>query len=193
MNSTTEETQYITIGTTEPTEPTSTKLTIEPDNHMLIDIINPQNIIISPDTHNKLYNYLIDELNNLKKINTEKDKVIENLSNNLEELAKQLNETETKLNKMNNLDLLIKIKENITSKQTELNNELKAVDEEKTNKEDNNENNKEDDKENNKEEDRYGRQNINLSITEKHKNIIIVDETMSIKPKKKPAVFRKRF
>jgi CRISPR/Cas system CMR subunit Cmr4 (Cas7 group RAMP superfamily) len=72
---------------------------------------------ITIDTHDRIYKYLLDELNVYKQLLVEKDEMIEKLN-------KENTELELKIKKINNLELLIKIKENLVNKQNELEIEM---------------------------------------------------------------------
>ena len=134
---------------------------------------NESTIELSKDTYDKIFNHLINELNVLKLSNTEKDNLIMDLNTKIDELDSQLTALKDKLNKMNNINVLIKLKENLTNKQNELSdeyyNEINPNNENNTNAE------------------------LNLYVNNKNENILIDENTPSLKPKKKPAVFRKRF
>ena len=72
--------------------------------------ITNTNILIplSINTHEKIYNFLVDEIKEYKQSSIDKEQLISVLNNKIDELVSQLNELETKLNKMNNINLLIK-------------------------------------------------------------------------------------
>lgn len=138
------------------------------------EICPTETIELTNYTHNKIYNYLIDELQNLKNINNKKDSIIENLNNKISEL-------EDKLSKINNLELLFKLKEKLVDKQSKINDEINnennscvAIDEQQI----------------------ISPINIKSQIDLEeatNKNIIdtLTDDAPSLKPKKKPSVFRR--
>lgn len=82
---------------------------------LLPPLVNNVNniVVLSDDTHNKIYNYLMNELD------SNKNKIV-NLELQNQELVSKISELEEKLSKINNINLLIKLKENITTKQHEL-------------------------------------------------------------------------
>ena len=124
---------------------------------------NENTIHLSTETHNKLYNLLLDELTELKKLNSEKDSYIQHLKEQLEEL-------ETKQNKINNLGILLKLKETLVTKQNEISNELAS------------------------ETQSHENNIVQLTeITNSNKQIFIEDEAPILKPKKKPSVLRRGF
>lgn len=138
-------------------------------------------IPLTKDTHDKIYNYLIDELKTYKKITNQKEQEISMLNNKIEELLLQLNNVEAKINKMNNINLLIKLKENLTNKQNDFSSEINNIN--------NNSNNS-----NNCEEKKYNNDDTTMTLSEEYKpNNIVIDDAPSLKPKKKPTVFGRRF
>jgi hypothetical protein len=140
----------------------------------LTDIQNPTTVVLSSETHEKILNYLMNELTTLKESNNEKDSYIQILNDKVYELTKNLEDLETKLNKKDNLGLLLKLKENLTIKQhiisDEINHEIEYNNTKKTE-----------------------TIELNFNIEDKKPNIIIEDDSSSLKPKKKPAVFRRGF
>ena len=92
---------------------------IETDNAST-EKTNPN--LLSNDTHEKLYNYFINELN-------EKNTIINNLQSKINELLTTNEEIQTKIDKFNNIGLLIKLKENLTNKQNEIKTELYDIEE----------------------------------------------------------------
>jgi hypothetical protein len=197
MNSNTNETHPDILASDEQTTNTHSGLLINNTDTSdvskittsLIDGVNSQVVSISSDIHNKMYGFLINELNNLKSLVSEKDNLIQTLQNTIDELSSKLSDTETRLTKMNNIELLLKLKENLTNKQNEISSELK------------NELN------NNISETKETELNLLVknkklnvhfedeksNIIEDEKSSIIEDQSPSLKPKKKPAVFRRRF
>lgn len=133
---------------------------------------NQDKVELTLDTHDKLYSYFVNELTNLKKNGEEKDLIILNLTSKINELESKLEELENKLTKKSNIDLLIKLKENFTNKQNELSEESS--------------NTENTDSENTK-------NNLDLIVQPKKPNIIIEEDTPSLKPRKKPNVFGRRF
>lgn len=133
-------------------------------------------IPLSIDTHEKIYNFLVDEIKEYKQASIDKDTKISVLNNKIDELVTQLNELETKLNKMNNINLLIKLKENLTNKQNDFISEINNK--ENTNSTDNSTDNL----------------TMNL-LVEPPKSNIIIDESSekTIKAKKRQNVFTRRF
>ena len=141
-------------------------------------IITGDIIPLTKDTHEKIYNYLLGELKTYKQITNEKEQTIFTLNNKIEELLLQLNDLETKLNKMNNINLLIKLKENLINKQNDFSSEINNIN-----------NNSNTNEENIINSDDIS---MNLSI-EDNKSNNVIDDGPSLKPKKKPSVFGRRF
>jgi hypothetical protein len=75
---------------------------------------------VSGMTHDLLYNYFINELNQYKNLIDEKNQLIQTLNEKNEELMEKLSSLENKLTKISGVNLLLKIKENLENKKTEL-------------------------------------------------------------------------
>jgi len=153
-------------------------ITIE-QNQSLVNILNQNKLVVTPviekieielNTHDKLYNFLLGELTLLKNNLLEKDSYISNLQQQIEELN-------NKLNKKSSVDILLKLKENLINKHSELNNEMS--------------NNLQ--KEEIKEETKEDSNNLDMQINDKNTNVKIADDYISLKPKKKPSVLRRGF
>ncbi len=166
----TEET--IIINSTTDTDSSSINLE---KSQSLVNILNQNKLVETPviekieielNTHNKLYNFLLDELTLLKNNLAEKDSLILNLQQQIEELN-------NKLNKKSSVDILLKLKENLINKHSELNNEIS--------------NNLQ------KEETKEETNNLDMQINDKNTNVKIADDFLSLKPKKKPSVLRRGF
>lgn len=145
----------------------------------LVSILNQNKLVENPsiekieielNTHNKIYNFLLDEITLLKNNLLEKDSLILNLQQQIEELN-------NKLNKKSSVDILLKLKENLINKHSELNNEIS--------------NNLQ--IEEIKEETKENLNNLEIQINDTHTNIKIGDDFISLKPKKKPSVLRRAF
>lgn len=141
--------------------------------NQLTDVQKSTTIELSTESHDKVLKFLINELNLLKESNSEKDLHIQNLNDKVVELTNTIEDLEIKLNKKDNLGLLLKLKENLTKKQCVISNEIDHEIETNTKITETNE--------------------LSLSVEDKKLNVIIDDESPILKPKKKPAVFRRRF
>jgi hypothetical protein len=141
---------------------------------------------LSKETHEKIYDFLIDEIKSCKQVALEKEQHIDFLNNKIEELTMQLNESHVKLNKMTNIGLLIKLKENLTNKQNEFESEINNI----------NNGDNSCDSDTNKDDTKLEEKiNVNLTMENAKSNIIIVEEfdKQTIKPKKRPNMFRRHF
>jgi hypothetical protein len=152
----------------------SSSINVE-QSQSLVNILNQNNLVETPviekieielNTHNKLYNFLLGELTLLKNNLVEKDSLILNLQQQIEELN-------NKLNKKSSVDILLKLKENLINKHSELNNEMSNNLQKEEIKEDSN--------------------NLHVQINDKNTNVKIGDDFISLKPKKKPSVLRRGF
>lgn len=170
--------ENITLNTEETiiiNSTTDSSSIIVEQSQSLVNILNQNKLVETPviekieielNTHNKLYNFLLDELTLLKNNLAEKDSLILNLQQQIEELN-------NKLNKKSSVDILLKLKENLINKHSELNNEIS--------------NNLQ------KEETKEETNNLDMQINDKNTNIKIADDFLSLKPKKKPSVLRRGF
>jgi len=170
--------ENITLNTEESiiiNSTTDSSSIIVEQSQSLVNILNQNKLVETPviekieielNTHNKLYNFLLDELTLLKNNLAEKDSLILNLQQQIEELN-------NKLNKKSSVDILLKLKENLINKHSELNNEIS--------------NNLQ------KEETKEETNNLDMQINDKNTNIKIADDFLSLKPKKKPSVLRRGF
>jgi len=144
----------------------------------LVDIQKTSGIELSLETYNKLVNYLINELKGLKSSNDEKDLKIQSLTEKIVELNSQIEDLEGKLNKKDNLEILLKLKENLINKQKEISNEIEHQVIQETNYHDTT----------------ISKTNeINIQLEHKITNVKIEDDFISLKPKKKPSVLRRAF
>ena len=144
----------------------------------LVDIQKASGIELSVETYDKLINYLINELKGLKSSNDEKDLKIQSLTEKIVELNSQIEDLESKLNKKDNLGILLKLKENLINKQKEISNEIEHQVIQETNYDDTT----------------ISKTNeINIQVEQKISNVKIEDDFISLKPKKKPSVLRRAF
>ena len=163
---------------------TNTIINIDSNNNSNNDS-NTTNLCasLSKDTHEKIYNFLIDEIKSYKETTFEKEQQINSLNNKIEELLTQLSELEIKLNKMTNIGLLIKLKENLTNKQNEFESEINNISSD----------------DNIKNEDKFEpkvEEKLNAELTfENVKSKIVIEEfdKQTIKPRKRPNMFRRHF
>jgi hypothetical protein len=75
-----------------------------------------KNIELNIDTHDKLYNHLLNELDNYKKAFNDATLTIQNLNNTINILNDKNIELEDKINKNKNIELLLKLKHNLDNK-----------------------------------------------------------------------------
>jgi hypothetical protein len=147
---------------------------------------NNGDITLTKYTHEKIYNYLVDELKTYKQLTVEKDNEISALNTKINNLIECLNELETKLNKMNNINVLIKLKENLTNKQNNFSSEISNIngDEHNDNNNDNNDNT-----------GIPSPTTCELLVDEKKTNTLIDNssEKSVANPKKRPNMFGRRF
>jgi len=155
-------------------------------------------IPLSINTHEKIYNFLVDEIKEYKQSSIDKDKQISVLNNKIDELVAQLNELESKLNKMNNINLLIKLKENLTNKQNDFISEINNSENTNSNDNANTNTNSNDNANTNTNDNTNSNSNDNLSMNlslETSKPNIVIDDSSekTTKPKKRQNVFSRRF
>lgn len=151
---------------------------------------NTKNICVSlsTDTHEKIYNFLIDEIKSHKQSNAEKEQHIESLNNKIEELLIQLNELEIKLNKMTNIGLLIKLKENLTNKQNDFESEINNINYDGNSCDNNNKNDIK------FEQQSQEKTNTELTLENTKLNIVIEEnDKQTNKPRKRLTMFRRHF
>jgi hypothetical protein len=144
------------------------------------DISNNTNVPIPllKDNHQNIYNFFVDEIKTYKQASYEKDQQINILNTKIEELVIQLNDLESKINKMNNINLLIKLKENLTNKQNDFTSEINNIEVHGNNTHDKSNDNV----------------STNLSFENTKTNIIIENVSeKSTKPIKRKNVFSRRF
>jgi hypothetical protein len=103
------------------------------DNVKNCDENNNGLITLSKNTNEKLYNFLIDEINKYKLTIEDKENIIHTLTNKNQELLTQLEDCQNKLNKITNVNLLIKLKENLTNKKNEFETEINNINEKNEN------------------------------------------------------------
>lgn len=144
----------------------------------LVDIQKASAIELSGETYDKLVNYLINELNGLKSSNDEKDLKIQSLTEKIIELNSQNEDLEGKLNKKDNLEILLKLKENLINKQKELSTEIEHQVIHKTNNDDTT---------------TSKTNEIKIELEHTITNVKVEDDFISLKPKKKPSVLRRAF
>lgn len=144
------------------------------------DMSNNTNVLIPllKDNHENIYNFFVDEIKTYKQASNEKDQQINLLNKKIDELVIQLNDLESKFNKINNINLLIKLKENLTNKQNDFTSEINNIDSQ-----DNDTQNKSNDN-----------LSTNLSFETTKTNIIIENVSeKSAKTIKRKNVFSRRF
>ena len=127
-------------------------------------------IPLSKDNHENIYNFLVDEIKIYKQTCIEKDQQIKNLNNKIDELIIQLNDLESKLNKMNNINLLIKLKENLTNKKNDFISENNNID---NNSNSNSNSNSSSSSSSNSNSNSNSNDNLSLSLENSKSNIII--------------------
>jgi len=144
-------------------------------------------VSLSKDTHEKIYDFLIDEIKSYKQSGLEKEQQIKELNNKIEELSTQLNELEIKLSKMNNIGLLIKLKENLTNKQNEFESEINNISGDDNSHDDNKNDGK-------LRETLEEKSKMELTLENSKSNIVIEEfDKQTIKPRKRPNMFRRHF
>jgi hypothetical protein len=171
------------VNENQSSTPTETEVNITDDikdTNYVTDVQNSKTIELTTDAHDKVLTFLVKELNSLKESNNEKDLCIQNLNDKIVELTAKLEELDNKLNKKDNLGLLLKLKENLTNKQHEIKHEMNHEIESSNTK-------------TTKTTETTETNEFNFSVEDKIQNVILEDDSPSLKPKKKPAVFRRRF
>lgn len=124
-----------------------------------------KNIELNIDTHDKLYNYLMNELENHKNKNNESILIIQNLNNTINILTDKIKELEDKLNKNKNIELLLKLKENLNNKQNNVNDTITIP----------------------------STEDNSITLIQPEKNLQNVNNNLNFKIKKKPLMFSKKF
>ncbi|AYV80118.1 MAG: hypothetical protein Gaeavirus10_14 [Gaeavirus sp.] len=110
-----------------------------------LELEDESNIVIDTPLAKKIFQIMTDDIESFKREILNKDDHIEFLNNRVTELLTQVDELQTKLTKVNNVDLLLKLKESLTAKQQTISKEIIEMTYEdytkETNSNDNNNNN----------------------------------------------------